>query len=90
MSTTLILGSSVGVVIGAIHAWSLFRKSAGRSSSRVASGGLRERARGAYYGLWALLLWTAFGSYITYLWLFAAVLYGCRQTARRLATRPSP
>ena len=86
MSTTLILGSAVGLLIGAIHAFGLFRSNAKRSYGGNAEGQLRPKARAAYYGLWALVLWTAFGSYVLYLWLFAVALYACRGVARRLST----
>ncbi|MDX1394503.1 MAG: hypothetical protein R3195_08930 [Gemmatimonadota bacterium] len=86
MSVALIIGSGVGALIGARHAWGLLRRTSGRSTPGDPRHATRSRATAAYYGLWALVLWTVFGSYLLYLWLFAVVLYGCRGAVRRLAT----
>ena len=90
MSATLIIGSSVGAVIGAVHAWSLLRPSASGAPTEAATRGRYGRVAGVYYGLWAVVLWTLFGSYVLYLWLLGAGLYGCRLVVRRLVAISSP
>ena len=89
MSVTLIIGSLVGALIGAVHARDLFRRGTSRRGGTPRRRPPRATARAAYYGLWALVLWTLFGSYILHLWLVAAVIYGCRRVVRRPATPES-
>lgn len=66
------VGSTLGVLVGLVHGVYLFQRIAPRAHAR---GGLGGKAQGIYYGLWALCLWTAFGSYVLALWIVGAFAY---------------
>jgi len=63
MSTFLWIGTALGAVLGALHAGSLAREVAARSSG----------PRGVYYGLWTFALWTLLGAYVLAFWCLGAV-----------------
>ncbi len=69
------IGTSVGAVLGLVHAWSIYARRTGELPERKAKHPIAVRASAAYYALWTLLLWVLFGSYVFYLWVIGAVLY---------------
>lgn len=82
MNTAILIGSAFGAAIGLVHAAGLARRLAVRSD--FASPGFSLSGIGAalYYGLWTLLLWTMFGSYVLYLWLIACGAFGAHHLWR--------
>jgi hypothetical protein len=72
MDIFLWIGSALGAVLGLLHGIHLYRQQA----ARVSAGGIRGgRAAGLYYGLWAFVLWTAFGSYVLAFWILGSIGY---------------
>lgn len=45
---------------------------------------MRVRANAAYFALWTLALWAAFGSYVFNLWLISVVIYIAYNGIKRL------
>ena len=66
------LGSALGTVLGLVHGVSLYRRNAPRGPGGDGPGG---RLQGLYYALWALLLWTLFGSYVLAFWVLGFLTY---------------
>ena len=84
MNTIVWLGSLLGLAIGSLHAVHLYRRrvadareAAGASTTaHLATAHLATaRLEGAYYGLWALVLWVIFGTYVLVLWVIGAVAH---------------
>ena len=69
------IGSSVGAVLGLLHATSIYSRRTGEIPERKAKHPIKVRAGAAYYALWTLLLWVLFGSFVVLLWLIGVVLY---------------
>ena len=84
LSTLMIIGSAVGVIIGLVHAGYVYFQRTRESPKKLAEHPLRIRANAAYFALWTLVLWAAFGSYVFYLWLISLVIYGAYQGIRQL------
>lgn len=85
MSTLLMIGTAVGVIIGLVHAVYVYSQRTKEDPKKLAEHPLRVRANAAYFALWTLALWVAFGSYIFYLWLISLVIYGAYQGIKRLS-----
>ncbi len=75
MSVLLWIGSLLGVVIGALHAVYLYRQHVARTPA--------DQAGEVYFGLWALGLWTLFGSYVLVLWIIGVVAYAVSKVIPR-------
>lgn len=75
MNTAIFIGSAVGAGAGLIHATGLARQLSARADFAYSSFALGGILTPLYYGLWTLLLWTVFGSYVIYLWLAACGVY---------------
>ena len=73
MDSFLWAGSLLGLLLGLCHGVDLWRRQGG--------------GRGVYAALWALVLWTLFGSYVLAFWILGLLLRGL---ARVLARRPAP
>lgn len=58
----------IGFLLGLVHGVHLFRTLAPQS-------GLFGRARGLYFGVWALTLWTVLGPYVLAIWLIGGLFY---------------
>ena len=67
MSELLWIGSVLGAVVGVVHAVYLWRVSATEPQDRGAA---------TYRGLWAVGLWTLFGTYVLVLWVVGVIAYG--------------
>lgn len=76
MNTAILIGSAVGASAGLTHAAGLARKLFARADFAHSSFALGGILTPLYYGLWTLLLWMVFGSYVLYLWLAACAVYG--------------
>lgn len=72
------IGSAVGAVLGLLHGIYLYRQQTARASARSIAD---SRAAGLYYGVWAFLLWTLFGSYVLAFWIVGVVAYSIAQLA---------
>ncbi len=75
MSTALMIGTSVGAVIGLFHACYVYRQEVGDFPAALADRPVATRAGAGYYALWTFLLWVAFGAYVFFLWLVSVIAY---------------
>jgi len=75
MATLLWIGSLLGVVIGVLHAVYLYRQHVARTPV--------DQAGAVYRGLWALGLWTLFGSYVLVLWIIGVIAYSVSKVMPR-------
>ena len=83
MSTLLMIGSAVGLIVGLVHAGYIYFQRTREDPKRLAEHPLRVRAKAAYFALWTLVLWVAFGSYVFNLWLISVVIYAAYNGIRR-------
>ena len=84
MAILLMIGSAVGIIIGLVHAVYVYFQRTKEDPKKLAEHPLKVRANAAYFALWTLLLWAAFGSYIFNLWLISVVIYAAFQGIKRL------
>jgi hypothetical protein len=75
MNIALLIGTSVGAVIGLLHAWQVYRKQVGEFPNAVVERPIATRGYAAYSALWTLFLWTVFGSYVFFLWAISVIVY---------------
>jgi len=90
MTNALIVGSSVGVIIGLLHAWSVYTRRVSAFPEKVAARPVAVRASAAYFALWTIFLWVLFGSYVFYLWVISVVLYTIYSGVRKLLNVMAP
>jgi hypothetical protein len=64
MSELLWIGSILGAVVGVAHAVYLWRAESQGQGAAI------------YRGLWAIGLWTLFGTYVLVLWVVGVIVYG--------------
>ncbi len=86
MSTALMIGTSVGAVIGLFHACYVYRQEVGEFPAALADRPVATRAGAGYYALWTFLLWVAFGAYVFFLWLVSVVAYTICKAVRTART----
>ena len=67
MSLLLWVGTLFGAAIGLAHAIYLWRVSLQEADSRGTA---------FYRGVWAIGLWTIFGTYVLVLWILGVIAYG--------------
>ncbi len=84
MSTLLMIGSAVGVIIGLVHGCYVYVQRTKEDPKKLAEHPVRVRANAAYFALWTLVLWAAFGSYVFNLWLVSVVIYTAYKSIKRL------
>ncbi len=84
MSTLLMIGSAVGVIIGLVHGCYVYFQRTREDPKKLAEHPVRVRANAVYFALWTLVLWTAFGSYVFNLWLISVVIYTAYNGIKRL------
>lgn len=82
----LLVGGSVGAVIGLLHGWSVYTRRVGQAPATVTDRPPARRPHPAYYGLWTLLLWVVFGSYVLCLWVISVVIYLVYRVVRMLSS----
>ncbi len=79
MNTIVWIGSLLGLAIGSLHAVDLYRRRVADAREAAAASTTAHLAtahlEGAYYGLWALVLWVIFGTYVLVLWVIGAVAH---------------
>lgn len=75
MTVLLIIGTSVGAVIGLLHGCNVYRQEVGEIPDALLDRPMATRAAAGYYALWTFLLWLAFGAYVFFLWLISLVAY---------------
>lgn len=64
MTTLLLAGALVGVILGTIHAMHMYRRRRAEGRADVAEAG--------YYALWTFVLWVVFGTYILIFWVIGS------------------
>ena len=84
MTNALIVGSSVGAIIGLLHAWSVYTRRVSAFPEKVAARPVAVRASAAYFALWTFFLWVLFGSYVFYLWVISVAIYPINSGVRKL------
>ncbi|HSM05337.1 MAG TPA: hypothetical protein VK858_12030 [Longimicrobiales bacterium] len=84
MSTLVIIGTAIGFLLGLVHARGVYLGRVRDAGATPPSAGARLRA--AYAALWAIALWTLFGTYVLVLWLVAVPIWA----AARALGAPSP
>ena len=67
MSLLLWVGTILGAAVGLAHAIYLWRVSMQEANSRNTA---------IYRGVWAIGLWTLFGTYVLVLWIVGVIAYG--------------
>ena len=67
MSVLLWIGSILGAAAGLAHSIYLWRQSTPETEGRGAA---------FYRGVWAIGLWTLFGTYVLVLWIVGVIAYG--------------
>lgn len=65
-----------GFLLGLAHSFYLYQ-------TLTTQGGVLGWARGLYFGLWALVLWTLLGPYVLTIWVIGALIYVTRSWWRR-------
>lgn len=66
MGTLLVTGTVLGAAVGLVHAVHLWRSAKREGDASALT---------LYRGVWAIALWTLFGSYLLVLWLIGAVAF---------------
>ena len=84
MSTLLMIGSAVGVIIGLVHGCYVYVQRTKEDPKKLADHPVRVRANAVYFALWTLVLWMVFGSYVFNLWLISVVIYSAYKGIKRL------
>ncbi len=85
MSTLLMVGSTVGLIVGLVHGCYVYFQRTKEDPKKLADHPVRVRANAAYFALWTLALWVAFGSYVFNLWLISVVNYTAYNGIKRLS-----
>lgn len=67
MSELVWIGSILGAAVGLAHAIYLWG---------VSATGPEGRSAAIYRGIWAIGLWTLFGTYVLVLWVVGLIVYG--------------
>jgi hypothetical protein len=75
VANAILIGSSVGAIIGLIHAWGVYVRRTSEVPERLTKHPVAVRARAAYFALWTFFLWVLFGTYVFYLWVISIVIY---------------
>lgn len=75
MTIVLLIGVSVGTLIGVVHASYVYRHALRDAPRALGEHPVMARIRAGYYALWTLLLWGAFGSYVLSLWMVSIIAY---------------
>ena len=84
MTTALLIGSSIGAIIGLIHACNVYFRRTGANPERLAEHPVAVRAGAAYFALWTLSLWVVFGSYVFYLWVISVAVFTTYSAVKRV------
>lgn len=90
MSTFLMVGTVVGFIIGLFHACYVYTQRTKEDPIALSKSPAKIRAGAAYFALWTLILWTAFGAYVFNLWLLSVVVYGIYRGIKRLSETAVP
>ena len=82
MTSFLLIGSSVGAVIGFLHACYVYRYQVKERPKALLERPVTTRVGAAYYALWTFFLWVVFGSYVLFLWLLSVIAYAIYKAIR--------
>lgn len=85
MNIALLIGTSVGAVIGLLHAFHVYRKQVGEFPSALVERPVATRGYAAYSAFWTFFLWTVFGSYVFFLWVISVIVYSIYKAIRLLS-----
>ncbi|MFQ6030658.1 MAG: hypothetical protein ACE5Q6_24570 [Dehalococcoidia bacterium] len=84
MTTLMYIGTTLGLIVGLIHAGYVYMKKTGESPANLAAHPVSVRANAAYFALWTLGLWVLFGSYVFNFWVTALVVFAIYQALKRI------
>lgn len=73
MTNAVLIGTSVGAIIGLLHACYVYLQEVGGFPNGLIKRPVATRARGAYYAVWTFLIWAVFGSSVLLLWMVGGV-----------------
>ncbi len=85
MANALIIGGTVGAIVGLIHAWGVYVRQTSEIPERLSNHPVAIRARAAYFALWTFFLWVLFGTYVFYLWVISTVIYAIYNVLKRFS-----
>lgn len=75
MPTLMIIGSSLGLLIGLVHARGVYVQRVRDAGPRARISAGRARFDAGYGAFWTVVLWTLFGTYVLVLWLISIPLW---------------
>ena len=83
MDTIMWMGTLVGVVLGCAHGVYVYRTIVTDNVAAARGGSAGIRLRAVYYGIWTILLWVLFGTYVVVLGAISVIAYGIRNLLKR-------
>lgn len=86
MTVFLLIGSSIGAVIGFLHACYVYRQEVRGLPNALSERPVATRVGAAYYALWTFFLWVVFGSYVLILWVVSVIAYSIYKAVRISST----
>ena len=86
MNTLLMIGTTVGLIIGLVHAGYVYLQRTKEDPQKLVEHPVKVRVNAVYFAVWTLALWVAFGSYVFNLWLISVVIYGGYKGIKRIPT----
>ena len=86
MTVFLLIGSSIGAVIGFLHACYVYRQEVRDLPNVLSERPVATRVGAAYYALWTFFLWVVFGSYVLILWVVSVIAYSIYKAVRISST----
>ncbi len=86
MSTLVIIGSFIGLLLGLVHAQGVYAQRVRDAGPSARTSPVRVRLDAAYRASWTTALWTLFGTYVLVLWLLSVPLW----IGARALGAPSP
>ena len=86
MTVVLWIGTALGAMAGLLHGLHLYRRWAAWPGAVGASPTAAGRRKAIYRSLWALAIWTLFGSYLLVLWILGALGYSVSRLFPRRGT----
>ena len=84
MNTLMIIGTTVGLIIGLVHAGYVYLQRTKEDPQKLVEHPVKVRVNAVYFAVWTLALWAAFGSYVFNLWLISVVIYTAYNGIKRL------
>lgn len=82
MDVALLIGTSVGAVVGFLHALQVYRAQVKEFPNSLHERPMATRGYAAYSALWTFFLWTVFGFYVLFLWIVSVIVYSIYKGTR--------